>query len=470
MPSFLFYDPVTPAVFRYVNASPVQVGNSFGTADGGSATDQQVSKLRNRVVQFQGQIYAMNADGIYRKDDPLVLAGDWTRVLVMTNPETTDNSFGGLYPVDIGGTSYLTGVYGGTESSVTMHWVKFDGTTWTQGSGTVTSTIISFRDAVVIKNVLHFIYGSNTSDSSASFDPSTETFSDHTELFNDATTALCVFNDTLYALHNVIADDVTLSEFSGGSWSSVATLDTDSIATMGVIAQWSLFTDGTTLFALYGVNAATDGWRLQWSTNTTSWNNVTTTVLPDALVSTADGGTFAGVITTEVFQPVYNVTNGILEIYLYHATTGVFGTSRSMYQWIDVSTEMVLRDFGGDVAHAIPSGFPNFGERIFIPGQLFPALTGHESTFGGEKWTFEVYGGGTGHIVDAFYTEAGEPVLVEATLKEPVTGGSAALNTSLNQIENVDGNATEYTVLWDFAADGIGSDEFVHRVLRVTRA
>lgn len=475
MPAFLMFDPFLPGVLRYLNATPTQVGNTFGLTDG-AGTGVNESKQRNRVVQFQGQIYAMARDGVYQKDDPTTMTGGWTQVIAFTNPDTSNPGFSGLYVWDNNGSPGLVGLWKASDGSNSHRWVKFDGTTWTQGGPNNLNNFNVYTDAIVFQNVLHTMHSTTGGGNSmAAFDVSIESHTGTTGVIDaDGIVSFCIFQGRLFALYNEGGtEDKKLAEFTGGVWVEVSTIDAVSDTGPGTgVAQFALFTDGINLFALYANNNASgdDGWRCQRSTDGLVWVDITTTVLPASLRSTNDGGTFSANPQLQRFYPTYDVdaSPGTVSIFLYYATNGTDATTLTMYQWNGTGSVITQVDTGGDVTHSIPSGFPNHGERIWSPGELDVKIAGRTAVTGGEQVSFTAYGGGSGFNFKLFYSTNGHPDLQEATLAGPVTGGSATLNGGLNRVEGVAADGTTvYTVVWDISADGITPGERVIRAPQI---
>lgn len=497
MPSFLFMNAKTAGAgactaFQYVNATPTQLGTSFGAGYG--TTDRERDAAKNHLVQFQGELYAMARDGVYKKDDPTVTTGGWTQQIAFTSPETLRCTGTGLHPMVVGGVLNLVGVFQEASQSNRFRWVKFDGTTWTQAGAYTEVANLGARqhmDSIVYRGVLYFLTGEGDVNYTGTFDPGTNSFANITNPFVDFSTTVGVgiFQDRLFALGQVSVTDVGLAEFTGGSWNLVGTIE-DAVVLGFRNSKWACFSDGTYLYLIYGrqpVVANSRGWRAsRWSpTASPNFLDISTEVLPSALLSVTDGGTHS--ITTNIIEerliPVYDADTDPANpvIYLYFALNGVVGTGHTMYRWnlnpADVATVlpgnpsnvMTSIDSGGDTQHSAPAHMSQGGCRIFTPGELDVKIVSRVGVLGGEEITFRAYGGGTGRKVKIFYAVGGEPSLLECTLAGPVTGGSATLNTGLNQVEGVaaDG-ATDYTVIWDLAADSVVPSTEIDRFPQVS--
>ena len=374
MPNFLVTDIRTGSggqcvAYTYNNGSPSQLGDAFGTILGGSFN---YCKLRDGIIQFQGQIYAVAQDGIYQKDDPTTQTGTWTQVLAFTSPSATVQNWSGIHVATIGGTPTLFGVYG--ETSALFRWFKFDGTTWTQSvSGTDPGIADgnSFGDVVVWNNVLYGLL-ENTRDT-VIFDPGSNSFSSGNAVVDNGSNcgSLCVFGGRLFLLdRGDVTNSWELFELLGTAWTSVSNT---SLTNFGVsqLGKSALFTDGTYLYGMVPRSAAASqqGWYcMRWDADLILID-ITTEVLPSALVSADSGGTYAGGdnIINEAMLAVYDLNTDptSTQIYLYYSSSLTAGSSMTMYQWNydpitnpppDPANEITIVDTGGDVFHSLPTG------------------------------------------------------------------------------------------------------------------
>jgi hypothetical protein len=462
MPALLFMDMTTGAggsvcaAYRYVSATPTQIGNTFGTS---LPRPNNTGSPKNCIIQFQGDLYAFGGDGIYKKDDPSVMTGDWTSQITFTNPTTVSLRFSGLYPIVVSGALNLVCVFGDAAGTNQWRWAKFDGSTWTQATSAVAAgTHASIDDTLVFNSTIHII-----GDSDATvFDPGTDTFSAPTEPFSGTQTSMCIFEGRLLAVY-FWGGGYRLAEYTG-SWNFIGTQFGSSI-NVAYTSKATLITDGTLLWAFtpedpQNVSGPPDHWHVYEFDNTFVPTEITFTVLPGSLTVNQS-------IRQARFHAVYDLdtTVGTTEIYLYHSTDSVATTAYTMYKWNGNSSVITSVDVGGVVAHALPTGYANNGERIWTAGELDIKITSVVATLGGEQISFIVYGGGTNRKMKLHYALGGEPVLLEATLMSPVTGGSATFNVGLNQVEGIaaDG-ATVYSIVWDLPTDGVDSGTKVIRV------
>jgi len=475
MPAFLFVDAktgaggATNAAFRYVNATPQQIGNTFG-AD--FISPDSISAPRNGLIQFQGELYAMVRDGIFQKDDPTSMTGAWSSALVFTSTDASDVRTTGLYPMEIAGVQNLVGVFG-SGSDTTWKWVKFDGTTWTQGGGVAIGLSIQrIHDVVVWNGVLYWVGSAGGTATVTSFDPGSDSFSSSTPFGASSVYNIhcfCIYQGRLFMLDS-ITGDAYLTEFVGGVWVNAYGMTfLNNAGFSQANTKWCLFTDGTNMYA-FVMRDNTAGWKAYEFDSSLVLTEITNTVLPAALKSPIDGGSFPNLPSGPRCVVCYDVDSvpGSTSIYLYFAVNSNTGTALTMFQWNGNAALLTSVDTGGDAWHSPPSGYSNHGERIWTAGELDIRITSRMSVLGGEQIFFTCYGGGTGRKMKLYYSVDGEPLLTEAALIGPVTGGSATLNTGMNQVEDIDADgSTIYSIIWDAPTDGITFGQRVNRAPQV---
>jgi len=226
------------------------------------------------------------------------------------------------------------------------------------------------------------------------------------------------------------------------------------------------------MYAIVGANDGGSGWRgIQFNSSLVATEIGEDCIPPSLRWTGYAGSTYSGGgnIVEERMIEVYDLNSviGTTDIYLYYAASSTGGTPYVAYRWNGPNTLMTVVDTGGDVAHSLPSSLA-FGERIFTAGELDIKITARVGVIGGEEISFIVYGGGTGRRMKLHYTQNGTPDLLPATLRLPVTGGSATLNTGSNQVEGIAADGTTvYTIVWEVATDGLSASNRVNRVPEV---
>ena len=492
MTNFLFLDARTGdgaancAGYQYVNGTPTKLGTGFGTPYS-VALNPTRTKPKNGLIQFQGELYAMAGDGIYKKDDPTVTTGGWTQQISFTTPDIGAPRYSGLHAIEVGGVMTVVGVFGENTAPDRWRWVKFDGTTWTQaGVYTELTTAMDFIQATQVYRGGLYMFWMSASNSiySLSYDPSSDSFSQLAHPFENGNLvmSMCEYQGRLFAIGTDFTS--TLAEFTGGSWSTVfADYTNPALGNNGsnnADGLWALLTDGVYMYALtaFIVAGVTRGWHCHRFDSSLNVVDLTFEVIPAALRPTGLGGSGPSP-NSQRFYAVYDSDTDPAnpEIFLYHAVNGISGTSFTVYQWnYDPANALGFglnllstQDVGGDVYHSVPDTLPQGGCRIFTPGELDVKIVNRVGILGGEQITFRAYGGGTGRKFKMFYSIGGDPNLLEATLMTPVTGGSATFNGGLNQVEGIaaDG-ATDYTIVWDIAANSVVPGIVIDRFPQVT--
>lgn len=439
---------------RYQGATQADIGTAFGSAVGYNVDHSP----RNHVIQFGGNLYAVGNDGIYKKDDPTIQTGSWTIDYTYGITPITGgmSTISGLYPVNIGGTASLMMVYR-TVNSTSWRIVTFDGSSWSE-TGTITSSAAcdTFKSSIIYRNQLHIIGEASASFHPALvFNPATGTVDSPSEPFSGADDpSMCIFNDRLFAQYQN-GNDRSLAEYTG-TWTFITNIYTPGVNPRTLNyrgAQSALMTDGTYMYAFWGINNPSGTQKCIQIDNTLTPTDITGTVLPASLTSIT-----AIEAATAHWMCVYdtNTSPGSSQPWLYYAANDVAGTTFTVFEWVNDSTEMVVQDTGGDVAHSLPTEVAG-GERIWTAGELDIKITGVSAGIGGEVINFMAYGdpGSADKTVTFQWTNEGEPTTNQATLTGTATGGSAA--RSGNSVINVDADGTTtYTITWDTITDSPG--------------
>jgi hypothetical protein len=475
-PPFLFLRNMSggsAAVFRYDGATPTQIGNTFGTLE--TTANPATYMGKNRVIQFQNDLYAVHNLGVYK------LQGDgvtWSNTVPNGGfPFTSPGTGGailyrtGLYPISINGASHLICAFSNTTAGhlfVTMDaatntWsetpVKFTANPYLSSGGYLTE--------IVYQNKFYLLFRNNTGlvNLTYEYDPVTGTVANlpNGGLFTGGANAnssdICIHNGRLFMSHiNTGGGTTNLAEFSGGQWVDKGRA-TNTVVTTGsdlVETRVSLMSDGTNLYYIALYTSGNFGFFVSQISDPDALPGassfIQTTVLPSALRNTTDGGTgFANDDARLIHVPDTQTNPGTPDHYFYFAISATAGTSQQLYQWNGNSSVMTaVGPSGGDVAHSIPTASAAGGERIFsaVVTDNDILITKRETVSGGIKITFRAYSpsGSTSGTVRIWITLQGEPVSTQASLTTPVTGGSASLsgNTVITVVAN---GTTDYTVV-----------------------
>jgi hypothetical protein len=435
------------------------------------------------VQQLAGTIYSVGDDGIYTKDNPLVIAGPSTRQHqfgtlgggVVDSVESNRKT--GIHTLVVNNVPYLCMAYGTDTANENWSGVTFNTKTlaWNETSdialaaaGTEVIAEITYRAK------LYWITGPAVANGHRLniFDPLASTITQidlnqgGTTGFQDGTGnfSMSILNDKLYVFGLDMFsgnEEWHVAELDGSALTRLATVQ--SIAAVGAAAtdgKPGFFTDKTYLYCFVWDDNPTAGWNAYRVTDAGAVTQINT-VLPVALRKGAGPPTPTQARWAITYDPDSNP--GTLDIYLWYAANGTEGTTWDLYQWVDGSpgseTEMTLVDSGGDVAHAIPSMVTmTGGERLFTVGEMDILITGRDPVLNGQKIRFKAWGdaGFANKTVEFRRSGESEPAGPLCTLKETAEGGTAIRVGNTVQQVDADG-VTEYAVVWDVGADGFGS-------------
>jgi hypothetical protein len=471
-PPFLFLRNMgggSAAVFRYDGATPTQIGNTFGTAE----TENSNYMGRNRVIQFQNELYAVQNLGIYK------LQGDgvtWSNTVpnggfVFDTPATGNSTIfrSGLYPITINGASHLICIYP-RQGSATHRVVTMDAATntWSETSDLFSVAIDitangGYITEIVYENKFHFTFRDGGGNPVAYvYDPDTgvaNSLAFPWTAANGNSSDICIHNGRLFTSWiNTSSGIISLAEFTGSQWVDKGQATNTSITTSTDLdeARVSLMSDGTNIYFITSYQAGNFGFFVSQISDPDalpgSSSYIHPTVLPAELRNTGDGGTgFANNDARLIHVPDTQTNPGSPDHYFYFAISATAGTSHQMYQWNGNSSVMTsIGPSGGNVSYAIPSAGAAGGERIYsaVASDNDIVITERETVSGGIQCTFRAYSpsGTASGTVRIWITLQGEPVTTQAVLSAPVTGGSALIsgNTVINVVAD---GTTDYTVV-----------------------
>jgi len=473
-PPFLFLRNMTggtAAVFRYDGATPTQIGNTFGTLE--SNDPNYMGK--NRVVQFQNDLYCVQNLGVYK------LQGDgvtWSNTvpnggLPFTSPVGATVSFTrtGLYPISVNGEAYLICAFINTTNSLVVATMDAATNTWSETGALLSTTsdavnLGGFLNEVVYGNKFYLGWRDNAGSiyKTASYDPVLGSASFLANVFPDTVNEnmadVCIHNGRLFTGYITTTGGTgryNLAEFTGGQWVDLGQITSTAVSPNTISAQESrisLMSDGTSLYCFFLVANGNNGFYAYEITDPDSLPGtyLGNTVIPLAILPSSDGGTgFASNDARLIHVPDTQTNPGSPDHYFYFTISATVGTAWQLYQWNgNASLMTAVGPTGGDVAHSIPTAGAAGGERIFsaVASDNDILITKRETVSGGIKCTFRGYSpsGTTSGTVRFWINLQGEPVSTQATLTTPVTGGSASLSDNTVITVVADGT-TDYTVV-----------------------
>lgn len=498
---FLRHRGATPQVVRYLNATPVSLGNTFGTDD--AAASPEYWTRRNAVIQVGGSVFAITYDGVYKLQPDMVT---WSNAgidggLTFTNPDLAAGhapARSGLHAFYIGTTPFICGWYKTTTGAGNLRGYRLDvnAGTWSEQTDTATGTALGATDGgsphneIPFKGLLYF----GTADNGGvvaqrTYNPQTGTFATLPNPISNGSGLnyvydYCAWNNSLWMVTPIDMSAAAngrprLYQLGTNTWNTSPTvLDTIPAnlgLTSGGVARWCLFTDSTFLYALCLVNTdmigVNYGWRLYRINSSFVVTDITAAVLPTSLRSPDDGGP-SPLPTTGRFTKFVDVDSDPVNptTYLVYSPNNSPASQISLFEFTDDSTPLNLIETNGVASDAAPHLVQSGGERIFTAGELNVLITNRQPVIGGEQLFFRAWGdpGFNDKTVNFRFNAEGEPVVAPCTLSGTATGGSATrVGNNIQQV-NADNGVTEYSTIWDIGANGIVTGTRVQVVPRIS--
>jgi len=415
------------SVVRYSGGASVAIGESFSVATGFVS----LRHIMCRVINVQGELFALGNDGLYRKLDPTTTAGGWELIAALTacSPPTIS----GIYLTDDAGVPTLIWCHtdgGGTYTMYKMPVVR----PYSVSSATAVSNAMAWvADSAELGGTI-YLFGPNSG----------ATYTAH-----------------MTATVNVLAG--TVSTISPGGFGGAGA--TRSVGTVDIIKNRAFYTYITgsggaahhckefpnslrfSMSFATGSNTTNIHPALFWPDQTSddfyvffpstdvgnNWycvkytldvwtpTDISATVLPPFLRSTIGTNGQCVVMADRLSTP--GTTKYVIA---FNANGGSAGQTRYFYEWNGPDALMTphINPSGGDNADAMPGMHHTAsGEYQFVPGELDVEILSTDSTFGGNLIEFRAHndpvviphGGTTGSLTE------GE------TLTGAVTGTTATL-------------------------------------------
>jgi len=490
-------------VFRVSGASPQQLGTDLNAnAEGATTPDNFMAS--DRVIQFQGEIYAVGTDGVYRFNQgpgnfpSTAPPGDWSNLTIdgalpFTNPATTVTGEmwkSGIHQVVIGNVPTLCGAYNTTSGSTSWRGYTFNGNTgvWNETADTVLAYIANpttpNHRSFMYRNILYWLSQVAADLQVLTFDPGSATLGTFStggaNAPRGAQASPCIFDDRLFLLsENTSTGAAGIYEFLAGTFTFLFEI-AGTTATSIQEGKNCLFLDetGTSMIAMFlDEFGANDGWAAYEIDNIagtiTLGANITAAVIPSGIRKGV-----ASLTGEQRFSVFYDqeTTPGSYRTLLYHSVDGNAGTILTQYVWTNNATILLQEDAGGSAAWALPEnlGPAGGGERIFTQGELHVEIVERLAILGGEAVRFKCYGdpGPVDKNVE-FKRDADNevPIAVATLIGTPtvVSGPGAAPTRNVNVLEGVeaDDGATIYETTWDISTDGFVSGQRGQLVPRI---
>jgi hypothetical protein len=435
----------TPQLRRYINATPSNVGATFGTAD------TEPTSLNNprgypAVVKFGGAqtFLATVGNEIYRSEDGAV---SWTLVKTFTaatHIATTNTAAkSGLFVMHVAGVATAVVITKLNASANYFSHTSTDGVIWVTSAAFVgPSTVYSRSDDSVLWNgklVTIWLDGTAVTDNALTsvFDPSigTMTFALFGTLGNGNSTgaALCVYNSRVFGVvrGTAGANATVLRELVAGTWG--ATIGTSLAASAaGAVneGKFCMFVDGVNMYAFVTSAAA---WKcFRWDSVLTR-TDISATIIPTALATLMVGAARMSVVIDNRAVPGTTPT-----IWLYQSVDGSAASAVNEWQWngdINPSNSFIgttptaissaPQDSGGSARDNLPFVKHAQGTTYWTSGEDHVELKGFAPTLGGIIVSYKLYNGNKTEIAVA----SNGAILPQGTINVDSTTGFAASGT-----------------------------------------
>ena len=438
----------TPQLRNYVNATPTSFGSTFGAADTDTGFTANIIKGYVPVVRLGGSqtFLATVGNAVYRSTDG---GTTWTSVKTLTG-------IGALYQSGkiglwvIYNTGVPTAVVSWTEGGSPVHFSSTtDGATWTSDVTIATINLYAPVDTVVWQGNLvswwGYVNGSGSAPQSVTYNPSTNSASVSSDTNNgfNLSTCLCVFQNRLFALVQTSSGSVLLREQIGGVWMAQQTIATG-ISGTAITDQTkvALFTDSTNMYAFWYKGVATTGWQCTQFDSSLTATNITSSVIPAGLDTTAT--------TTSRWQIIVDcrANPGTFNIWGYYAPNGNQSTNWTEYQWNGNSSLMTLVQTGGDVADGMPFVRHSQGDTFFTASEFYVEILGFSAGSAGNiTVTYALYsdtGSGTASVQGFFGTGDQAYPLSPATINGVPAG----------TVTGIPLDGSHHTLTWNAQTDG----------------
>jgi hypothetical protein len=468
----------SPTLKRYINANPTSVGAITGASadnNGGFGTPSQFCN-RSTAVQFGGsnRLVDIQGDKVFLSTDG---GSSWTE---QTSGTTAMNSLissiqsmkSGLHILYNNGVPELTCIYRSGSNTFYAAY-STDGVNWTKSSsftangGGISTGWVPFTDEVIWDNKLVLLTSDGAGGNyfiSITYDPATHTFSQANSANLGGvsnSSALCVFNSNCYILgmHGTglgsASHKISIFQISGSSLVNVINVETgNTIAAPDEQCRFSMFVDGTSMYALYWKSTGL-GWRCQQLNSSLSPTDVTSAVIPAGMSSGTASTNRTGII-------VDNPTPGVApDIYIFFAADGGTSTVWSMYEWNGSATVMSgVGSPGGLASDSMPFYKDCQGATFWTANERHVEITARAFVSGGIQFSFKLYSSSGSETVVARFWYGGpndEYPVNDCTLSSASAGSIAG-----NAISGLTANGTTvYTVVWNASTDGINPGDIV---------
>ena len=477
-----------PQVSRVAGASPQVFGDPLpsGIIETGTTLDN--SWFANRVIQFQGDVYAVAVDGVYKKTDPTSAAGPWTQDHAFASVVGAGQNYHlhGPYQIVLNGVSSLFVIWATTTAGNTWNASILNGNTdvWTDVGEQVSVSNVGTNQLgsqIIYRGVLYVATNANI----MTFDPGAGSFGSIVPagpnlLSQQERAALGIFNDRLFAFgRNGGTGFMGLYEITGGS--VVHLFDNafnDGTGAAAVDGKYALFPspDGSVMYGMNYTTTGGTGWLFSKFIDTAGTisfsSDLSSPVIPAGFRVGGGSGT-----ASDRWWAFYDqeTTPGTARLLIYRSPDGASSSIITQYVFVDEVSEITQEDSGGNAAWAQANVMTGGGERIFTPGELHIEIVDRVAVLGGEAVRFKAWGdvGAVDKNVEFRFNTQNEVPLTLTTLTgtpSVVSGPAAAptLNVGLKRLESVEADGSSvYETVWAISSDGVTAGQRAQLVPRV---
>jgi len=469
-----------PQVYRLPGVSPQALGDPIGAAVEGTSSDDMC--IFNRVIQFQGDVYAAVKGGVYKKDDPTTDTGAWSLDHAFTNFTTSsamEHAVSGIYQFVDNGVEKLFVCWRADTSNSTWNASILDGSTglWSD-AGEQAAVTAGNNEAtgaqIIYRGVLY--WGLRTSQEFLTFDPVAQSLGTISAMIADeiGSMGLCVFNDRLLTFGRNSSGNAALFELTSTfnellEVSPAITLNGGMVEALACLVPSP---DGSVLYGIVVENGSGSHFlKFIDTAGVISFDSdLTSTVLPAAR-RPGMGDNNTETRWWAAFDQ--ETTPGSATLLIYFSGNGSVGTTVTQYQFVNESTELSQVDVGGSAAWGFSTPTTGGGERIFTPGELHISIVQRLAAIGGEAVRFKCYGdpGAVNKNVSFRFNTENEVPLTQATLigtPSVISGGAAAPTRVGDTLQGVEADGVSvYETIWDITADGVTAGQRAQLVPRI---
>lgn len=474
-----------------------QLGAATGFATSSFDTGTNGHKGHNRIIEFQGEIYAYHngTQAIYRYDFG---GSSWTLVDSLPNPPgaTDDNSVTGFELVEVNGEQRLYLFYQQSVSTnLRGRWTS-DGTTWNATAIANYGLGIPFQKTLVYEGKVYIIAAANDPNTLHVYDPVADNWTRPPVLgstLNGRCQVLINFKGRLLLIGPNAGTDrgpIIFKELVGGGFTDVSfsggsdpgdmvtvQVPNRSVPLIAFEGRLGSTAENGNLYVIFGEKSVggvgdQDGQMRchefipNGTTPGSSWqeNNISSSVIPADWLA---GGAFEGTFNTLMcLVPYIQVVDPNLPEIFFWRHRDIQTTEQSTF-WTWNGPSSLMTAVNSDVDNTVqgPSSVNGTGEHRYTEGNFDVTLENGQISPGKVSFDFQVHlpldGSSPPDKQARLWYTVGGTDWVEATLSTaggdaPITvsGTDAPPTISGNLLQGIPVGSSIFRATWDAAADG----------------